>query len=44
MAEAGVVANLLSCDGRWCRVNIDRYRGYIEQKKLWGVYENERIN
>jgi SH3-like domain-containing protein len=44
MVEAGVVANLSSCDGRWCRVNIDRYGGYIEQKKLWGVYENERIN
>jgi SH3-like domain-containing protein len=41
--EAGVIANLHSCDGRWCRVSIEQYNGYIEQKKLWGVYEGETI-
>src|SRR3990170_3134662 len=35
MVEAGVIANLASCDGRWCHVSIDKFRGYIEQKKLW---------
>jgi len=40
MIEAGVIVNLSSCDDRWCRVNIDQFHGYIEQKKLWGVYEN----
>jgi SH3-like domain-containing protein len=39
--EAGVIADLHSCDGRWCRVTVDQYAGYIEQKKLWGVYEGE---
>jgi SH3-like domain-containing protein len=43
MVEAGVIANIASCDGRWCRVSIARFRGYIEQKKLWGVYEREII-
>lgn len=41
--EAGVIADLHSCDGRWCRVTIEAYSGYIEQKKLWGVYEGEAI-
>lgn len=41
--EAGVIADLHSCDGRWCRVTVDDYSGYIEQKKLWGVYEGETI-
>ncbi len=41
MIEAGVIANLASCDGRWCSVNIDKFHGNIEQKKLWGVYEGE---
>ncbi len=41
--EAGVIANLQGCDGRWCRVTIDAYTGFIEQKKLWGVYEGETI-
>jgi SH3-like domain-containing protein len=44
MIEAGVIANLSSCDGRWCRVSIDKFHGYIEQKKLWGVYEGEVVN
>ena len=41
--EAGVIADLHGCDGRWCRVTVDKYGGYIEQKKLWGVYEGEVI-
>jgi SH3-like domain-containing protein len=43
MIEAGVIANLAGCDGAWCRVSIDKYQGYIEQKKLWGVYEGEVV-
>jgi SH3-like domain-containing protein len=39
--EAGVIADLHACDGRWCRVTVDQFAGYIEQKKLWGVYEGE---
>ncbi|HET6388927.1 SH3 domain-containing protein [Hyphomicrobium sp.] len=39
--EAGVIADLHACDGRWCRVTVDQYSGYIEQKKLWGVYDGE---
>jgi SH3-like domain-containing protein len=42
--EAGVIANVHSCDGRWCHVTIDRFRGYVLQKQLWGVYENEVVN
>lgn len=43
MIEAGVIANVFACDSRWCRVAVDRFKGYIEQKKLWGVYQNEVI-
>ncbi|NOT72953.1 MAG: hypothetical protein HOP09_17270 [Hyphomicrobium sp.] len=41
--EAGVIANLHTCDGRWCRVSIEQYNGYLEQKKLWGVYDGEVV-
>jgi SH3-like domain-containing protein len=41
--EAGVIADLHACDGKWCRVTVDQYSGYVEQKKLWGVYEGETI-
>jgi SH3-like domain-containing protein len=43
LIEAGVIAGLLSCDRRWCRVTIDDLKGYVEQAKLWGVYENEEL-
>lgn len=44
VVEAGVIANIRSCDGSWCYVSIANYRGYIQQKQLWGVYEGEVVN
>ena len=43
MVEAGVLANVRSCDGRWCYVSVGDHRGYIEQKRLWGVYDGEVV-
>lgn len=43
IVEAGVIANVRSCDGQWCYVSVGEFRGYVEQKKLWGVYDGERI-
>jgi SH3-like domain-containing protein len=41
--EAGVLASIISCDGKWCRVSVGGFRGYIEQVKLWGAYKDEVI-
>jgi SH3-like domain-containing protein len=41
--QSGVIADVRSCDGAWCLVDGDGYKGYIEQSSLWGVYPNERI-
>lgn len=41
--QSGVIVNLRKCDGGWCQVDGDGFRGYIEQYKLWGVYPNEKI-
>ncbi|HWB47187.1 MAG TPA: SH3 domain-containing protein [Hyphomicrobiaceae bacterium] len=41
--EAGVLANISSCEKKWCRISVGNYRGYIEQIKLWGTYPNENI-
>lgn len=43
LLEAGVIADVQSCDGAWCYVAIDSYKGYLEQTKLWGVYARERV-
>jgi SH3-like domain-containing protein len=41
--QSGVIVNLRKCDGSWCQVDGDGFKGYIEQFKLWGVYPNENI-
>jgi SH3-like domain-containing protein len=41
--EAGVIAGVRSCDGRWCEVTIAEYRGFVEQHRLWGVYKGESV-
>ncbi len=43
LIEAGVIANLQSCDGRWCYVTVESFKGYLEQAKLWGIYPSEII-
>jgi SH3-like domain-containing protein len=39
--ENGVVAQVDSCDGRWCRIHGEGYDGYVMQDRLWGVYMGE---
>ncbi len=41
--EPGIVAAVLGCDGRWCRISVGDVRGYIEQSRLWGVYPGENL-
>jgi SH3-like domain-containing protein len=41
--EAGVIASVRTCDKRWCQISVGEYKGYIEQKKLWGVYDGEVV-
>jgi SH3-like domain-containing protein len=41
--QSGVIVNVRNCDGAWCLVDGDGFKGYIEQVKLWGVYPDERI-
>jgi len=41
--QSGVIANVRNCDGTWCLVDGDGFRGYIDQVLLWGVYPNEKI-
>ncbi len=42
--QSGVIVNLRKCDGTWCQVDGDGFKGYIEQFKLWGAYPNEKID
>ncbi len=42
--QAGVLGNVMSCDGDWCQVSVDDYSGYVQQDRLWGVYRGEQVN
>jgi SH3-like domain-containing protein len=41
--QSGVVANIKTCNGKWCRVFGDGFDGYIEQSNLWGAYPDEKV-
>jgi SH3-like domain-containing protein len=41
--QSEVIVNVRRCDGAWCLVDGDGFKGYIEQEKLWGVYPDEKI-
>ena len=41
--QAGVIGNVETCDGTWCRIYGEGFDGFIQQAKLWGVYPNETV-
>jgi SH3-like domain-containing protein len=42
--QAGVVSKVEQCTGSWCRIFGEKFEGWIEQDRLWGVYPNEKID
>jgi SH3-like domain-containing protein len=41
--QSGVIVNIRNCDGAWCLIDGDGFKGYIQQVRLWGVYPDEKI-
>lgn len=39
--EPKALVDVSQCNGSWCQVNASGYKGWVAQKKLWGVYESE---
>ena len=42
--QAGVVTQVKKCSDGWCRVTGSGFDGWIEQQRLWGVYEGEKVD
>jgi SH3-like domain-containing protein len=40
----GAFGEIASCDGQWCDVKVNGFRGYVQQEKLWGAYPGEVVN
>jgi SH3-like domain-containing protein len=41
--QAGVIAQVRTCDSHWCHIAGDGFDGWIEQQRLWGVYADEKV-
>ncbi len=42
--ESGVVVSVKRCNNLTCRVSGKGFDGFVDQKLLWGVYPNEKID
>lgn len=40
-AEPGVQGSLLSCEGDWCRIDVNGAKGWMPMASLWGVYSSD---
>jgi SH3-like domain-containing protein len=40
--EPNVLVEVEKCDGAQCRIAVDRYNGWVDQSRLWGVYQAEK--
>ena len=43
-AESGVVAQLLSCRGPWCRIEARGLKGWVPRGALWGTLPGEKVD
>ncbi|GFO81951.1 SH3 domain-containing protein [Methyloceanibacter sp.] len=39
----GVIGDVIRCDGKWCKLSVGSYTGYVQQDRLWGVYRDEKV-
>ena len=42
--QVGVQASVKRCNGTWCRITGERFDGWIQQVRLWGVYPDEKVD
>ncbi len=42
--ELGVVARVRECDGAWCELAVQGYKGWAPKSHLWGVRPDETID
>lgn len=41
--EQGVLVQLFSCQGEWCKIEAETITGWAPKSDLWGVYTHESI-
>ena len=41
LVQPGVIGTLEACEGGWCKVEVERYVGWLPRGQIWGVYPFE---
>ncbi|HZF33607.1 MAG TPA: SH3 domain-containing protein [Candidatus Angelobacter sp.] len=39
----GAIGRLLECEGAWCKIDAEGYRGWLRRDEFWGTYPNEKV-
>lgn len=40
----GVIARIRNCAADWCRLSVERHKGWVRREHLWGVRKDEIID
>lgn len=41
--EKGALVLLQKCDGSWCQIKVEGFKGWVKRQDLWGIYPNEKL-
>lgn len=44
IAEAGVIGKIRRCRSGWCELDVNGFKGWLEQGKFWGTLDNEMLD
>lgn len=42
--ETSVQGEILNCKGAFCRIEVQKHRGWIDRKSIWGIYPSETLD
>ena len=44
IAEAGVIGKIKQCNGDWCQLDVNGFKGWMRQSDFWGALEGETLD
>jgi len=44
IAESGVIGKIKECNDGWCELDVDGFKGWLEQPDFWGTLDGEILD
>ena len=44
IAESGVIGKIRKCNDGWCELDVDGFKGWLEQPDFWGTLDGEILD